>query len=283
MTIQQALLSAIKKLQKKKIDSPHLDAEVLLAFILNKTRSYLLAHHQQNVTARQLKKYSALISRRQHHVPTAYLTNQKEFYGLNFYVSTDVLVPRPETEVLVEETIKCARQLHQTISYKPLAICDVGTGSGCIAITLAKYLPHAKITATDISEKALTVAKKNARTHKVLKKIRFLAGDLLRPLILKKIKCDIIVANPPYLTRAEIKNVRHEPKMALYGGKMGMEVIERLLMQSTEVLNENGVILLEISPTQTKLVDFIVEQQLPGRKVTFIKDLNGRNRVVKIE
>jgi release factor glutamine methyltransferase len=244
MTIQQAMLSAIKKLQKVKNPSPHLEAEVLLSFI-------------------------------------AYLTGHKEFYGLDFIINKNVLIPRPETELLVEETIKTSRQL--AALNKPQAICDIGTGSGCLAIALAKYLPEAKIYATDISKKALSLAKKNARTHKVLKKVNFMRGDLLRPLILKKIKVNIITANLPYLTHDELLDVRHEPKTALFGGKMGIELIERLLMQSPAVLNPCGTILLEIAPTQTKLIDYIVEQHLPGKKVSFIKDLAGRDRVVKIE
>jgi release factor glutamine methyltransferase len=279
MTIQQVYLAAIAKLQKVKNTSPHLDAGILLAHVLHKTKEYVLANPDKKMSVNQTKKLNALILRRQKNIPIAYLTGQKEFYGLHFFVGTFVLVPRPETELLIEETIKTVRQ---KTDQQKVTITDVGTGSGCIAITLAKYLPQAKIIAIDISPKALAMAKKNARQHKVFKKIKFIESNLLRTPILKKIKMDIIVANLPYLTNAEIKNVRHEPKLALYGGKMGVELIERLLMQSSEVLTPNGVILLEISPSQTKLVDFIIEQQIPGKKVTIFKDLTGRDRVVKI-
>lgn len=280
MIIQQALLSAIKKLQKTKDASPHLDAEVLLAFVLKKPKEYLMTNPAKKITSSQQKKFSALIVRRQRNIPIPYLTGSKEFYGLNFKINSEVLVPRPETELLVEEAIKIIRQKSPE---NRIDVIEVGTGSGCIAITLAKYLPSAKISASDISEKALKTAIKNARLHKVFNKIKFLQGDLLRPIMLKKKNVDIIIANLPYLTNKEISGVRHEPKVALYGGKMGVELIERLLIQSTEVLNPNGIILLEISPTQSKLIDFIIEQQLPGKKVTFFKDLSGRDRVVKIE
>ncbi len=281
MTIQQALLSARQKLKEVKNTSPHLEAEVLLSFVLNKSKSYLLTNQQKKLSPEQQKKFLNLINRRRHDIPMAYLTGRKEFYGLDFSINDNVLIPRPETESLVEETIKIARQLGQ--GHAPKTICDIGTGSGCIAITLAKYLPEVKIFATDISKKALILAKKNAKTLKVVKKINFLEGDLLQPLILKKIKCDIITANLPYLTRDELPGVRHEPKTALFGGKMGIELIERLLIQSPEVLNPGGVILLEISPTQRKLVDFIVEQQLPEKKVVFIKDLSEKDRVAKVQ
>lgn len=282
MIIQQALLSAVKKMQRTKSDSPHLDAEVLLAFVVRRNRAYVLSHHDRTLTARQAKKFMANVSRRLTGLPIAYLTGQKEFYGLNFFVDKNVLVPRPETELLVETALRAARHLPTTNGRAPSVIADIGTGSGCIAITLSKYLPSAKLMAVDISEKALAVAQKNARLHKAISKITFIKGDLLRPLILKKNKCDMLVANLPYLTNAEIKNVKHEPKTALYGGKMGVEPIERLLMQSTEVLNDSGIILLEISPTQVKVVDYLAEKHLPGKRVTFIKDLSGRDRVVQI-
>lgn len=280
MTIQQAMLSAITKLQTLKDASPHLDAEVLLSFTMKKQKTFILTNPDKKLSAIQQKKFNGLIARRKNGIPVAYLIGQKEFYGMNFFINSNVLVPRPDTETLIESAIHAVRQ--QTPDKKTV-IADIGTGSGCIAITLAKYLPQVKIIATDISPQAIDIAKKNARRQKVYNKIRFIEGDLLHPLILKKIKCDIMVANLPYLTSTELKNVRHEPKAALYGGKMGVELIERLLIQSSAILNPGSIILLEISPTQVKLVDFIIEQQLSGKKVSFIKDLNGRDRVVKIE
>ena len=297
MTIQKALLSAVKKLQhtqntahNTQNTSPHLDAEVLLAFVLKKPKGYLLSHQGKNLTPSHLKKFNFLILRRQRGKPISYLTNHKEFYKLDFYISENVLIPRPETETLVEEAIKCTRHLQKTINRKPLTIYDIGTGSGCIAITLAKYLPDIKVMATDISEKALAVAKKNAKQHKVLRKIKFIKGDLLKSLI-KKSKApkhkaqytDLIVANLPYLTKDELQNIRHEPKQALYGGKMGLELIERLITQAEQVLNPKGIILLEISPAQVKYIEYLVEQHLPSKRVFFIKDLGERDRVARIE
>lgn len=288
MNIQQALISSIKKLRASASPSAHLDAEVLLSYILKKPRGYLLAHQEQKLTATQTKKFKSLISRRQKGIPIPYLTNHQEFYSLDFFVDQRVMIPRPETELLIEEVVKHARLIYHklyAISHKPIIIADIGTGSGCIAVTLVKYLPNVKIYATDISEKALAVAKINAKKHKVLKRIKFLKGDLLSPLgRLRSLdrNIDILVANLPYLTRDELANVPHEPKQALYGGKLGLEIVERLLIQAPKYLKPEGKIFLEISPTQTKALEYIVEQQLPGRKVEFKKDLAGRDRVAVV-
>lgn len=290
MTIQKALLSAIKKLQKTSA-SAHLDAEVLLSFVLNKPKGYLLSHQERTITPAQAKKFNSLISRRNRGTPIAYLTNYKEFYKINFLVNKEVLIPRPETETLVEEAIKCVRQRQKLIKdkldaarYKQLNIADIGTGCGCIAITLAKYLPDIKIIATDISKKALAVAKKNAKQHKVLKKIDFIKGDLLEPIIRhKKTQLDLIITNLPYLTKHELVNVKNEPKTALYGGKLGLELIEKLISQAEQVLKPKGIILSEISPAQVKAIDYFVERYLPNKSVFFIKDLGERDRVARIE
>ena len=282
MTIQKTLISAIKKLRNKNITLAHLDAEVILSYILKKPRGYLLANQEKKITSNQLKKFHALISRRQNGIPIPYLTNHREFYGLDFFVDKRVMIPRPETELLIEEVIKRARLIQNTINHKPIIIADIGTGSGCIAVTLTKYLPDAKIYAVDISEKALAIAKINAKNHKVSKRIKFLKGELLFPLGRLRSSdrnIDILVANLPYLTQDELANVPYEPKQALYGGKLGLEIIERLLMQAPKYLKPVGKIFLEISPMQTKALEYVVEQQLPGRKVEFKKDLAGRDRV----
>jgi len=288
MIIQQTLISGIKKLRSKNKPSAHLDAEVILSYVLKKPRGYLLANQEKKITSSQLKKFNILISRRQKGTPIPYLTNHQEFYGLDFFVNKKVTIPRPETELLIEEVVKYARLIYHklyAISHKPIIIAEIGTGSGCIAVTLAKYLPEAKIYATDISAKALAVAKINAKKHKVLKRIKFLKGDLLSSLGRLRSsdrKIDILVANLPYLTQNELANVPHEPKQALYGGKLGLEIIERLLMQAPKYLKPEGKIFLEISPTQTKALEYIVEQQLPGRKPEFKKDLAGRDRVAVV-
>ncbi|MFH1207153.1 MAG: peptide chain release factor N(5)-glutamine methyltransferase [Patescibacteria group bacterium] len=293
MKIQQTLLSAITKLRKAKTDSAHLDAEVLLASVLKKDRMYLHSHPEKKVSASQQRRFSNLVNRRLNNHPIAYLTGQKEFYKLNFLVDSNVLIPRPDTEVLVEEALLISRRfIHQDSQSKisgsksqvqspKFTIIDVGTGSGCIAITLAKYLPWIKLYMTDISAKALAMAKKNARLHKMAKKITFVKGDLLSPFQ-KKIQFDLVCANLPYLTTNETKNLPHEPKTALHGGKLGLELLDRLIQQLPGRLAPGGIALLEIAPSQVKAVDYFVERSLPDKKVLFIKDLSGRDRVAKI-
>ncbi|MFA5134488.1 MAG: peptide chain release factor N(5)-glutamine methyltransferase [Patescibacteria group bacterium] len=289
MTIQGALLGAIKKLSGTHSTSAHLDAEVLLSFILKKPRGYLLAHPGRTVSAAHYRHFSKLIGQRRRGMPVAYLTGSKEFYKLDFVVTKDTLIPRPETELLVEQAIQAVRERRrQHPEQKKVAVADIGTGSGCIAVTLAKYLPNVHMYAIDSSPKALVVAKKNARLHHVAKTVSFLQGNLLKPLCTKKKGVKrlpvpgVIVANLPYLTTDELHGVPFEPRQALYGGKLGLELIERLLMQSAEAMPVDTMIVLEIAPTQAKAIDYMAGQYLPLKKVSFIKDLAGRDRVAVI-
>lgn len=281
MTIQKTLISAVNKFKSKEATSAHLDVEILMSHVLKKPKSYIHTHIEKQLTSNQATKFNSLVNKRQRGTPIAYLTGNQEFYGLKFSISKDVLIPRPDTEILVEETIKEARFIKQSKNGDKIIIADIGTGSGCIAIALAKYLPFAKIIATDISPKIISLAKKNAKQHKVLKCIKFIAGDLLKPL--KKTVPDIIVANLPYLTKNELPNVKHEPQQALYGGKMGMELIERLIMQGSAKKFSKTTFLLEISPNQKKVTDYLVERHFQNKIVLFTRDLGGRERVVKIK
>jgi len=216
MQINNLLFWAIKK-------TTALDAEVLLSHTLNKPKSFLYTYPEKKLTQAQVRKYKSLISRRAKHEPVAYITGHKEFYGLDFYVNQHTLIPRPETEALVEKIIK-NKDIH--------SIADIGTGSGCIAIALAKNNPKLNIYAIDISSKALTVARKNAKAHKV-KNITFKQGNLLEPI--KNIKLDAIVANLPYLSEKVYKknyqHLKYEPKQALYAGKDGLDYYKKLLKQ----------------------------------------------------
>ena len=290
MIIQTALLRAVTTLQQSgSSTSVHLDAEVLLSFVTSKPKGYLLSHPERKLTASQQKKFSTLITKRKRGVPIAYLTGQQEFYKLNFFVTKDTLIPRPETETLIEQTISQAREIiNQQTKKKTIIIADIGTGSGCIAVTLAKYLPQTKVIATDIFAKAITTAKKNAQQHEVQKKVTFILGDLLQPWLKRKgkktpLKPDIIVANLPYLTKIELQNVPHEPREALYGGKMGLELIEKLLFQSTTITPNTFAILLEIGPGQIEALKYIVETKMPDKKLAFVKDLADRDRVAIIK
>ncbi|HCW74922.1 MAG TPA: peptide chain release factor N(5)-glutamine methyltransferase, partial [Candidatus Marinimicrobia bacterium] len=176
MTISQSLKFAVDKLTAKKINLPHLEAEILLSEILKKPREFILAHGERALTKPQITDYKLLIKKRLKGMPIAYITGEKEFYGLKFKVNKNVLIPRPETELMVEEALKL------TADGTPAAIIDVGTGSGCVIITLAKQIANCEFLATDISAKALAVAGQNAKLHGVAKKIKFLKGDLLEPI-----------------------------------------------------------------------------------------------------
>ncbi|MFH0804977.1 MAG: peptide chain release factor N(5)-glutamine methyltransferase [Patescibacteria group bacterium] len=281
MTTQASLIRAIEKIRNAGLDSATLDAEVLLASVLKTTRAVLLAHPERKLTDPQQQQFTVLIRKRIRRVPVAYLTGVKEFYGQEFTVTPGVLIPRPDTELLVEAALDATRKLQRIRGRDQITLADVGTGSGCIAVTLAKFLPASRIIATDISGVALAVAAKNARQHKVASRITFLQGNLTKPLQ-RYAPLDIIVANLPYLTPDESKQVPHEPRLALNGGKLGLEPIDRLIRESPALLAPDGIILLEIAPAQTKGIDYLVESKLPGKRVTFTQDLSGRDRVAKI-
>ena len=238
--------------------------------------------------AADYKKFMALVRRRARHVPVAYLTGHKEFYGLDFLVTEDVLIPRPETELLVEEA-KNATSAMGTRGSR-LVLADIGTGSGVIAICLAKSLPQANVVAVDRSAKALTVARRNARQLQA--KVRFSQGDLLSPI--KSRRIDIVVANLPYVDDREKnllsfgkhagikKGLAHEPKLALYGGKFGLEVYGKLFKQITELKYQPQVVICEIGHAYVSQLKKLVKKYFPNRNWEIKKDLAGRNRILKI-
>ncbi len=244
----------------------------LLAFVLQKSTAYLVAHPETQLSPTQQKTFRALAAKRRRGVPFAYLTGRQGFYGLDFFVSNAVLIPRPETEQLIDWTLANIDRKN------PTTIVDVGTGSGCIAVTLAKYLPAANIIASDVSDKALTVTKKNARLHKVSNRITFRRGSLLSVLKPSE-QPDIVVANLPYLTKPQLKNVPHEPKLALHGGTRGLELIEKLIQQ----LAERGIsrAILEIDPQQERWLT-ATAYRLKNYQYEILKDLSGRARFLTL-
>lgn len=253
-------------LYKAKLDPR--EGRDLLAFVICKPTAYLVAHPETTLSSGQQKNFLALAAQRRRGVPFAYLTGRQGFYSLDFFVTKDVLIPRPETEQLVDWV------LANVDRKKPTTTIDVGTGSGCIAVTLAKYLPAATIIASDVSEKALLVAKKNARTHKVSARISFRRGSLLSVLKPNE-QLDLVVANLPYLTKPQLKNVPHEPKLALHGGTRGLELIEKLILQ---IVGRNiPKAILEIDPQQERWLTAI-GTRLDGYHYTFVADLAGRTR-----
>jgi release factor glutamine methyltransferase len=257
MDVRTALKNAIAKLREADVPSFTLAAELLLLHVLQRDRTWVYAHPEEQVSTADAERFFALISRRANGEPTQHLTGKQEFWGLEFEVTPDVLIPRPETEHLIEVALDriAVREIRagrpQTTTGEGLRIADIGTGSGCIAIALAKELPGAKFFATDISPKALEVARRNAARHSVADRIDFVESNLLECLGVSPPLFDVIISNPPYVGRREAatlpREVReHEPEIALYGGENGYELYAALIAQSAERLKPGGILVLEL-------------------------------------
>jgi len=277
MTLRQALTTAVTQLA----EDEHLratasrDSELLLLHVLKISRATLIAHPDRELPSGQQALYQDLIVRRLQHEPVQYIIGQQEFYGLNFHVTPAVLIPRPETEHLVEAVLKLLP------SNRPLKIVDVGTGSGAIAIALAVHLPHAAITALDISPDALAVAARNARENKVADRIRFLPSDLLSAVSAHEAAFDAIVSNPPYIPETDRLSLHpqvrdHEPATALFAGETGLDIYRRLDPQAHNALKPNGLLALEIGHGQQGA---LAELLSGWQGVSFVEDLQGIPRV----
>jgi release factor glutamine methyltransferase len=280
MIIRQLLFTTLKRTKL-----PVLDTELILAYVLKKTREYVFTHPEFKLSKIQLQKFKKLVLRRKKGEPIAYLTGKKGFYDLEFLVNKNVLIPRPETELIVDEVKSLTRNKDYQFS-----IIDVGTGSGCIIITLAKLLKQNAFYGIDISSQALQVAKKNAKSNDVIN-IKFIHGDLLNPFLNNpknpKILNNptIIIANLPYLTKEQIKNsssIKKEPRLALLGGKNGLYYYEKLLQQINLMHLKSSCIFLEIDPSQKTKIKSLIKKYLPTADIEIKKDLKGHNRLVKI-
>ena len=242
-----------KELRQKKITSSRLDSELLLSKILNKNREEILINLDKDICKRQLSKYKELITRRSQNEPIAYILEEKEFWSKSFFVGPDTLIPRPETELMVEKLVKIFKE-------KKISILDMGTGSGCILISLLSELKRSKGVGIDISKKALIIAKKNSEKHLTHNKIKFLN----RPLDGKFYqKFDLIVSNPPYIRSNDIKNLKedvktYEPRIALDGGNDGLDLIKKVIYKTKYILKVKGMLALEIGNEQFKKVSEIL-------------------------
>ena len=275
-TWREALRWGEQVLAQSALDSPRLDAEILLAHALGITRAQLHAHPQGQLSPAELASCRQLIERRARREPVAYIVGHKEFYGLDLFVDNRVLIPRPETELLVEKAIQISRR-------QPV-VADVGTGSGAIAVSLAVHLSQVLVYATDASPRALEVAACNCRRHCVEDRIHLLQGHLLEPL---PEPVDLIAANLPYVSEAELAQLppeisHHEPREALNGGPDGLDYIRSLLAQAGGHLKPGGVILLEIGATQGKAVTALARRHFPAATVEIAKDYAGLDRVVMV-
>lgn len=278
LSVRDALRWASRLLSASGSDSPRLDAEVLLAYVLGVGRSQLPLYWEHPLEAEAARSFTALVRRRAQHEPVAYLIGRRAFYDLDLAVDPRVLIPRPETERLVEEALAWAS------AQKVQRAADVGTGSGALAIALAKHLPSVLVYGTDLSPEALEVARENAQHHGAEGRIRWVRCDLLSALAGP---FEVIVANLPYIPHDEMAalppDVRcYEPLLALDGGPAGIALIERFLEQVPSKLARPGLLLLEIDPRQTERVYTLAEIFLPGASITILPDLAGLDRVVRI-
>ena len=282
MHLKDALTSAIERLTAAQVGSPRLNAELLLMFTLGCDRAYLFAHPERELTSEEQARYEGSLSQRVRGVPAQYITGHQEFWGMDFIVTPAVLIPRPETEHVIETVLQLVKKNNggrTPSSGGPTRIVDVGTGSGCIALVLAKELPDAKIHATDISSAALEVAHANAARHQLENRIHFHQADLLQGF--DPAGFDFVASNPPYVGESEEDEVqlevrKFEPRNAVFAGHTGLEVIERLIPQARATLKSDGWLVIEISGTIADSVKLLLRE---WHQVQITNDLQGIPRV----
>lgn len=275
MRVEEILKKGTAVLKAAGITSPRVDAEVLLSFVLNCERLALYREPQREVAVGEAARFEELVARRAAGEPVAYLTGEKEFMGLRFAVTPAVLIPRPETELLVETAVTLLRGAAAPV------VADVGTGSGAVAVSLAVLLPAVRVFAVDISTAALAVARKNARRHQVSERVVFLKGDLLEPFAGNESFFDLIAANLPYVPSKEVarlpRPVRREPVLALDGGADGLALYRRLVSQARSLLKPGGYLLFEIGSGQGAAALGLLP---PAWEANVVQDLAGRDRLV---
>jgi len=298
MDIRAALKEGMARLRAAEVPSHTLAAELLLMHSLGRDRTWLYTNSEAKLEPSLAEKYFGLIARRASGEPTQYLTGKQEFWGLEFEVTPAVLIPRPETEHIVEVALERLGERGIKIDIRTgqpnpaLRVADAGTGSGCLAVALAYELPHAEIFATDISAAALEVARHNADRHGVSDRIHFVECDLLdfsaSPLIPHPSSFDLIVSNPPYVARNEAATLQrevreHEPHAALFGGPTGTEIYGRLIEQAGALLREGGTVVLELGYNAADEVREIIRAQRGWVNVSITNDLAGIPRVLAAE
>lgn len=274
MTIKEAITKGMIMLKSNNIESPKLKSRLLLQYVLDEPRQYIIVYDKKEITKKQQWEYFINIEKLTKGIPLQHITHRQEFMKMDFFVDENTLIPRPDTEILVEEVIKIAKQ-----KYNP-KILDLCTGSGAIAISLKKYVPNSEIIGVDISEKAIEVANKNA--NKLNADVKFIKSDLFERL--KKEKFDIIVSNPPYIKKEEIKKlskeVQKEPELALDGGIDGLDFYRKITSQAIEYLKTESFLCFEIGYNQKNDVMQIIEDQQNYKNIYCKKDLYGYDRVI---
>ena len=280
MNLKETLNATGETLIKTGSPDAKLEAEVLIRHVLGIDRATFFRDLEEPVTDSDRQQLDDLVVRRLRREPLNYITGFREFYGLSFEVSDSVLIPRQETELLVETVISLARSRPK----HEIKICDVGTGSGAIAISLAVNLPFAEITAIDISQSALDIANANRRTHGVYNRVALRRGNLLEPVDFKP---EIIVSNPPYIPMGDLSllqpEIQYEPRVALDGGTDGLELIRGLLSQSLDKVSSTGAILFEIDSSQENSARILAREYFPNADISVLDDLSGSSRAILIE
>lgn len=288
MTIKQAMEKAIVNFKLEKIESPILKARMLMQYVLKKPREYIMIYDSKKLTPKQEEQYIKGMNDIQKGTPIEHITHQKEFMKLNFYVDENVLIPRQDTETLVEEVIKLAskpRINNKNAKFVPelqAKFLDLCTGSGAIAVSLAKYIENCEVTATDISPQAIEIAKTNAKNNQVENKITFIESDLFKSIVEEKY--DIIVSNPPYIKQEVLKTldkeVQKEPRLALDGGKDGLDFYQKIIKEAYKYLKYEGYLCLEIGYDQKEAVMQIIENKKQFIGTYCKKDLYDNDRVI---
>jgi release factor glutamine methyltransferase len=286
-TIRNILKWAIATLKEADIDSSGINADTLLSFVLSCDKTKLYTNPEEIISDADINRYKELINERIRHVPLQYITHRVEFMSLDFFVDERVLIPRPETEILVETVLNNAHD--KQYSNRKITIVDIGTGSGNIAVSLAKNLSNVEIYASDISQEALEIAKENVQRHKVTDKVQLLHGDLSGAFIshVDQGSVDFIVSNPPYVSELEWKNLEpelrdHEPREALVAGKDGLCFYRQIIKEATDWLMPDGYLVIEIGETQANTIIKLMESERHFDDIEVIKDLQGKERVISV-
>lgn len=276
MTIRETLRKGMIILKSNGITEPNLKSRLVMQYVLKKPREYLIVYDGEILTLRQEVDYFKLIKKIASGIPVQHITHRQEFMKMDFYVDENVLIPRPDTEILVEEVIKIAKRINAK------KILDLCTGSGAIAVSIAKYIENSEVTAVDISEKALNIANKNAKENGVEGQITFVKSNLFENLANNKY--DMIVSNPPYIKQDLIKNldkeVQKEPEIALNGGVDGLDFYRKIIKKAYEFLKFNGYLCFEIGFDQKEDVIKLLEEEKKYINIYAKKDLCDNDRIV---
>lgn len=281
ISIAEAVLEGANKLRKAGVPEARREAGSLLAYVLGRDRSFILGHADDEITPEELERFIEVLEMRARGKPLQYITGHQEFYGLDFEVTSDVLIPRPETELLVEAALKMLEGISSP------SICDVGTGSGCIAIILVHHHPNARTLAIDVSPVALEIARRNAARHSVSDRIAFVRSDCFASVEQPETLFDLIVSNPPYVAESALEGLQREvrdfePRVALEAGPDGLSIIRRLLTESEHFVKPGGHLLFEIGFDQHESVEQLIERDV-WKLIDIHQDLQGIPRTVALE